>query len=267
VNAGNPSRAFVYLSGMHLRLRFAPLVAALLLAACSSAPPYAGFTADQLFERAREAFQAGDHNEAQRALDQFLITFSTDERAATARMMLADSYFQDEEYITALSEYQRFIDRFPTHPSASVAALGMCRSSAALSPSIQRDQAYTEEAEQVCGNVVEDYPGTPAANEAALTAGEMRLKLAQKLYEIADYYYRRKFYDSSIIYWEMVEEQYADTDWAPKALLGIMKAYDEIGYDDLVQETRQKILDSYPNSAEARALGSGSALAPSGEVR
>jgi outer membrane protein assembly factor BamD len=253
---------------MPLRLRFAPLAIALLLAGCSSAPPYQGFTADQLWGVAEQAYQAGNHSEAQRALDQFLITFSTDDRAAEARMMLANSYFEDEEFVTALSEYQRFIDRFPTHADASVAALGMCRSSAAMSPSIQRDQAYTAEAEEVCGNVAEDYPGTPAAQESARIAGEMRLKLAQKLYEIADYYFRRKFYDSSIIYWEMVEDQYADTTWAPKALLGIMMAYQEIGYDDLVQETRQKILDSYPDSPEARELAaSASAQAPTGGVR
>jgi outer membrane protein assembly factor BamD len=240
------------------------LLAAGLFAACSSAPPYQGFTADQLYTHAVESFESGKHNEAQRALDQFLITFSTDDRVAQARMMLADSYFRDEEYVTALSEYQRFIDRFPTHPEASVAALGMCRSSTQLSPSIQRDQAYTAEAETVCQNVVSDYPGTPAASEAAALSAEMHLKLAQKLYEIADYYFRRKFWDSAIIYFEMVEEQYADTSWAPAALLGIMQSYEEIGYDDLVQETRQKILDSYPNSPEARELGSGSASVPSG---
>jgi outer membrane protein assembly factor BamD len=265
---GNPSWAAVYLSGMFPRLRPWPFAAAVLLAGCSSAPPYQGLDADQLYALAQQAYESDDHSEAQRAFDRFLISFPTDERAAQARMTLADSYFQDEEYVTALSEYQRFIDRFPTHPSAPDAALGMCRSSAALSPPIQRDQAYTEEAQEVCSNVAADYPGTPAAAEAARTAGDMRLKLAQKLYEIAEYYFRREYYDSSIIYWEMVEEQYADTEWAPRALLGIMEAYEEIGYEDLVQETRQKILDEYPNSEEARGLSGGAAaLAPAGGSR
>jgi outer membrane protein assembly factor BamD len=268
VSGGNPSRTCVYLSGMPTRLRFLPLIAALFVGACSSAPPYQGFTADQLYATANTAFDSGDHNEAQRALDAFLISFPSDERAAEVRMKLAESYFVDAEYVTALSEYQRFIDRFPSHPSAPDAALGMCRASAAMSPSIQRDQAYTEEALQVCGNVAADYPGTPAAAEATRTASEMRIKLAQKLHQIADYYYRRNFNDSAIIYWQMVEEQYADTEWAPRALLGIMNAYQEIGYEDLVAETRQKILDSYPDSAEAREVASvASETTPSGGAR
>ena len=42
----------------------------------------------------------------------------------------------------------------------------------------------------------------------------------------------------------MVENQYADTQWAPTALSNIVKAYEKIGYQDLVAETRKKILDS-----------------------
>ena len=72
----------------------------------------------------------------------------------------------------------------------------------------------------------------------------MRLKLAAKLHSIGEYYFRRKFWDSSIVYWDMLEKQYPDTEWAPRALVGIMRAYEEIGYQDLLAETRQKILDS-----------------------
>lgn len=253
---------------MSMRLLLS-VTGALFSVACASAPPYQGVAAPELFEIARGAFDVGDYEEAQQAFDRFLISFPSNDRAPEARMLLAEAYFSDEQYITALSEYRRFLNRFPDHASAPDAALGTCRSSAALSPNVQRDQSYTAEAENVCSNVAVDYPGTRAADEARETAGQMRHKLARKLHEIADYYFRRKFYDSAIIYWEMIEEQYADTELAPTALLGIMKAYEEIGYDDLVEEARQKILDVYPDSEEARGLGSNaSALAaPSGGVR
>ncbi len=253
---------------MSMRLHLS-VTAALFSVACASAPPYQGVAAPELFEIAQGALDVGDYEEAQEAFDRFLISFPSSDRAAEARMLLAEAYFSDEQYITALSEYRRFLNRFPDHSSAPDAALGTCRSSAALSPNVQRDQSYTAEAENVCNNVAADYPDTRAADEARETARQMRIKLARKLHEIADYYFRRKFYDSAIIYWEMIEEQYADTELAPAALLGIMKAYEEIGYDDLVEEARQKILDVYPNSEEARGLGSNaSALAvPSGGVR
>lgn len=235
---------------------YAPLAFAIvLLSACRSAPPYQGLGATALHEIAERAYAVGDHDGVVRVVDQLLVLFPDYERAPEVRLLLARSYFDEEDYILASAEYQRFLDRFPSHASAPDAALGMCRSSAALSPDIQRDQSYTEEAEVQCTNVAVDYPGTAAAEEASRIAREMHLKLAEKLHNIANYYYRRDYYDSAIIYWEMVENQYADNDWAPRALLGIMRAYQEIGYDDLVQETRQKIIDSYPDSEEARSLG------------
>ena len=126
-------------------------------------------------------FDEGEWDEAQRALDRLFIAFPTYERTPEARMLLAQSYFNEEQYLTAASEYARFVDRFPGHPSAPDAALGRCRASAAQSPVIQRDQSATEVAVVVCGNVVADYQGTTAATEAGKIAEEMRLKLAEKL--------------------------------------------------------------------------------------
>ncbi len=268
MKTGNPSPDGVYLSGMSIRPP-APLTALLVLAACTSAPPYQGIEEAELFAMGQREIEAGNENEAQEVLDRLLIVFPNFERAAEVRMMLAESYYRDEEYITALSEYQRFLNRYPSHPSAPDAALGRCRSSAALSPSIPRDQSYTGEAEVVCGNVVADYPGTAAADEAQRVSSEMRVKLAEKEYSTGEYYFRRGYFDSAIIYWQFVEVQYLDTIWAPKALLGIMNAYEEIGYQDLVEETKQKLLDMYPDSEEALGLADGSSAmaAPSGGAR
>ena len=223
---------------------------ALLVAGCRGELPYQGMLAADLHALARTSFDEELYKEAQLALDRLFILFPSYEQAPEAQLLLAETHFLMEQFITATAEYGRFVDRYPDHPSSSEAGMGQCRSAAALSPSIQRDQEPTEEALVVCRNVAADYPGT----EAATIAEQMRVKVAEKLYSIASYYFRRNFYESSITYYETVENDYADTSWAPKALLGIMKAYQEIGYLDLVEETRQQILDSYPASEEARDL-------------
>ncbi|MSR36378.1 MAG: outer membrane protein assembly factor BamD [Gemmatimonadetes bacterium] len=248
---------------MHLRdIRSFAAFLLLGVSACRSAPPYQGMEAADIHALAERQFQAGDHNEVQRALNRLFIAFPSYPRTPEARLLLADSYYADKQYITAASEYRRFIDRYPGDTRAPIAAIGLCHSSAATSPEIQRDQSPTEDAEVVCRNIAADYPGTPQAEEAKGIADQMRLKLAEKIYTVAEYYYRRKFWDSSVMYWEMIENDYADTAWAPRALLGIMQAYDKIGYQDLVAETRKKILDSYPTSPEAQGLASDTTAAP-----
>jgi outer membrane protein assembly factor BamD (BamD/ComL family) len=88
----------------------------------------------------------------------------------------------------------------------------------------------------------------------------MRLKLAEKDYLNASFYFRRKLYDSALIYFEFVARDFGDTEWAPRALLGIYRCNKAIGYDDLADEVKERLLSLYPDSpaaAEVRANGAG----------
>ena len=255
IRARNPTPPSVYLAEMRIRLpKLLALALVALLVGCHTADPYGGLEVGDLYALAVKEFDAGNYEKAQQAIDRLFVAFPNYERAPEAQLMLAETYVRREQYITAQAEFMRFIDRYPTNPAASDAALRRCRAASAQSPSVQRDQKPTEDAVVQCSNVVSDYPGTAAATEAGAVANAMTLKLAEKLYSVGDYYYRRKYYESSITYFQMIEDDYADTPWAPKALLGIMNAYEKIGYQDLVDETRQKILDAYPTSEEARGL-------------
>ncbi len=246
---------------MARRITVLALVAA-ALAGCGSTNPYQGMSDQQLFNLARQKYESHDWDDATRALDRFFVSFGGSELAADARLLQADTYFGKGDYLTARSEYQRFLDRYPGNEKASVAAMGMCKSLAELSPVPERDQQYTNEAITVCRNVVNDYAGTPEARQAAEIANGMRVKLAEKEYLNADFYYRRKLYDSAIKYYEFVVQLYPETEYAPRALLGIFQANKAIGYDDLADDARTQLLEKYPDSpeaAEVRADGDGHA--------
>lgn len=254
----------MYPRGMAIRfLRFTALLLPFLAtAACASAPRFAGMTADELFAAGEREFEEGDWEEAAEILDHLLLRVADPSfaRAAEARYMLAQAYFNNEDYLTAQGEYVRFVDRFPGHEQAPEAALGICRSFAALSPIPERDQTYTEQAVTVCRNVVLDYSGfdDEVAQEAQDIVNRMRSKLGEKVYLNARHYFDREFWDSAIIYFEDIVENYGDTQWAPKAIVGMIEAYGEVGYDEEVEQWRQTLLNSYPDSPEARAIANGS---------
>ena len=92
--------------------------------------------------------------------------------------------------------------------------------------------------------------------EAAALANSMRLKLAEKEYLTAEFYFRRKLYFSAIKYYEFVERLYAETDFAPKSLAGIYRANVAVGYDDEAEAAKQRLLERYPESPEAAAMRS-----------
>lgn len=243
---------------MTLRTRalIVSLPLALALAGCGGASPYQGLDAAALYRTARMEYDEGDYDNTIDALERLLVTYPTYDSLAEARFLLADSYYQKEEYITARAEYQRFLDRYVGHPLSPAAALGMCQSVAQLSPIPQRDQTFTREAVTLCGNVVVDYAGTSEAAEAAEVRASLRETLAEKEYLNARQYLRRKQYDPAIKYFEFVVDDYPESDFAPQALLGMVRANQEIGYDDLAQEARDRLLREYPDSEAAAELRS-----------
>ncbi len=226
----------------------------LFLAACASSNPYQGMDEQQMFAYARQKFEDHDWDRTTQTLDRFFASYGGSTLSEDARMLQADAYFGKGDYLTARSEYQRFLDRFPGSARAPVAALGMCRALVALSPIPQRDQEYTQEAIVACRNVVADYAGTDQAQEAGKMVDDLRGKLAEKEYLNADFYLRRKLYDSAIKYFEFVVDQYPETAYAPMALKGIYDANKSIGYDDLAEDARKKLLANYPDSPEAASL-------------
>ncbi len=249
------------MSSFARRLTILALVALPLTLGCGSSNPYAGMQPEQLYQLGLTKYQERDWNDAIRVLDRLLISFGNSERAPDARFLLAEVYFAKGDYLTARSEYQRFLDRFAGNANAPRAAMGVCRSLGALSPKPQRDQTYTNEAIAICRNVVTDYGGTEQAREAAILANDLRLKLAEKEYLNADFYFRRNLWDSAIIYYEFVVQLYPESPWAPWALLGIYKSNMAIGYEDLADEAKDRLLAEYPDSPaaqEVRTNGEGS---------
>ena len=238
-------------------MTFAPLA----LAACGGGvSQYQGMEPDVLFELAVTEFANGDHGNAVEVLDRLLIAHGDWDRIPEARLMLGNVYMDRGDYLTARSEYDRFLDRYAGHPGSTDAALGVCKALAALAPTPQRDQTYTQDAITSCRNVVLDYAGLPQSSEAAVISNELRLTLAEKEYLTADFYFRRDLHDSAIKYYEFVANLYPESEFAPLALLGLYLSNQAIGYDDLADEARQRLLTQYPDSesaADIRIDGSG----------
>lgn len=240
---------------MNARARLVTLLATAAVHACGGGGNrYQGMEAEALFRLATAEFEEGDYDNAIEVLDRLLIAHGDWPRVPEARLLLADAHFAEEEYLTARSEYQRFLDRHSGHAATPDAALGICRSLAQLAPVPERDQGYTEEAIAGCRNVVVDYAGLPQARQAAEIANELRTTLAEKDYLTGEFYRKRNLHDSAIIYYERVASLYPETEWAPRALLGVYQANVAIGYDDLAEEARQRLLDHYPNSESAASI-------------
>jgi outer membrane assembly lipoprotein YfiO len=238
----------------YVRCTHIPFLASLaLFAACGGVLPYPGLTANEVYVLALQATEQEDWDDAIRAFE-FVLFSPGFNRAAEARLLLAEVQYSKGLFIESRSEYQRVIERWPADTVAVRAALGICRSLASLSPIPQRDQAFTRQARLTCRQVAGDFAGTVTGLEAARLADEMILKLAERDYDTGRHYLKRGLLDSSLLYFEEVASQYPDTEWAPWALYQMIDVFGRIGYQRDVEATRELLLDAYPDSEPAQLL-------------
>lgn len=228
------------------------------LAACGAGMSrYQGVPPAELYAMAEAEMAEEDYSTAIRILERLLVANGDWERLPEARLALGNAHFASEEYLTARAEYQRFLDRYAGHAGSADASLGICKSLASLSPRPQRDQGYTQEAMASCRNVVVDFAGQSHAAEAAQISNGLRQVLAEKEFMNAEFYFRRRMYDSAILYYQFVVNLYSESEYAPDALLGIYRSNQAIGYQDLADEARDRLLLEYPDSEAAATFTEG----------
>ena len=224
----------------------------LLGAACSSAPPYAGWTPEQLYEHGQRAFGERDWGEARRAFERLVLTFPTFDHAVDARYYMARSFYESRQYPSAVAEFTRIVTIYPDHERAGESWMGLCRSYAAMSPHPQRDQTSTVHARTNCNNVAVDFRGMAIGDSAAAVALRMDNKLAERVYGEGLVYFKRRILESAERIFRCLVEDYPQTDAAPKASARLVDIYERWGWDEQRDEFRMRLLRDYPGSREAR---------------
>ncbi len=232
------------------------VASSVLFVGCGNSLPFPGLTPEEVYALGLEAMEQEDWESAARSFELVLVSpgFS---RPQEARLLLAEAQFADELYIESRSQFERVIQRWPADTVAVRAALGVCRSLAALSPIPERDQSYTRQARLVCGSVAADYAGLLVGLEASLLADSMTIKLAKQDYDTGIHYLKRNLWDSALLYFEEVAIEFPQTEWAPWALYQMIETFSKIGYERDAETTRELLLDAYPDSEPAGLLEDG----------
>lgn len=239
-------------------LLITPLLALLATACASRGPGLENMDQEALFQYGMERLADRDWSDAIAVFERFTLTFPGDARVPEARFRMGEAYVGQGEYVTAAMEFNRLATDFPAGPWADDARFQVCLAYNELSPAPPRDQQYTVTAIDHCRSLVAYYPESEYVPRAQEIIDSLVNKLAEKDFETAEYYFRRRAYHSANIYYESVAAQYAETSWAPRALLRLHESYTRLGYEQEAQEARERLLREFPSSPQAQQIdGSG----------
>ncbi len=206
-----------------------------------------GDSLEVAYKKAMTLYQSGDYSEAADAFETVIQIARGTEYGREAQYYLAESYFNDERYLLAASEYSRYITLHPRSDKREDAQFKEAFSYYKLSPRYKLDQKHTRTAIEKFRLYNSRYPDSERVDEAANYITELRSKLAKKLYYAADLYERTDRYEAAIVYYDLTIDNYPESIWAQRALVDKIDTY--VTYADRSVASKQR--ERYQSAVEA----------------
>lgn len=224
----------------------------LLLVAAGCRPGSAPRTIPQPegeLERALGEFRRGNFRGAQQRLQRLTFEFGRNQpELAKTRFYLAECYFQTGDRLSAATEFRKVADEFPTSEYAPLALLRAGDANLRLWRRAELDPTYGEVALATYQELASRFPDSDAAARARPHVLRLQNQFADKAYKNGLFYFKRKAWDSAIIYFKDVVANFPSARRAPDALLRLVDTYRVIGYTPELQETCAHLRRFYPQA-------------------
>ncbi|MDX1585298.1 MAG: outer membrane protein assembly factor BamD [Balneolaceae bacterium] len=202
---------------------------------------------DVAYEKAMNFYQNEDYGSAADAFETVIRVGRGTEYGRNAQFYLAESYFNNERYLLAASEYERYRSLYPRSERRELVDFREAYCYYKLSPRYRLSQKYTRTAIEKFRLFNSRYPDSERVQDASQYITDLRSKLAHKLYGAADLYMRVDQYEAAIIYYDLTIDRYPETDWAELALVNQINAY--VVYAGRSIRTKQE--ERYQSAIEA----------------
>ncbi|MGH7676965.1 MAG: outer membrane protein assembly factor BamD [Gemmatimonadaceae bacterium] len=163
---------------------------------------------------------------------------------------LALSHDRQREHLLAAQSFTRLFESFPDDTLADDAALLAGRQYKRLWRKPALDPTYGETALTAYNALLGLYPDSEHAEAARREIAELEQWFATKDYESGMYYYRRKAWDSALIYFRSVLARWPNVPRARDALLRMAEANQRIRYREDYVEACTRLRQSYPGDGE-----------------
>lgn len=204
--------------------------------------------ADEYFEFAKKEFDDGKYIKAITDFTIIVLKFSGDPVIDDAQYYLAESHFKQDEYLIAVSEYQKLINDYPESQYVSLAQFKKGLAYYKLSSRAELDQEFTIKAIKEFQSFLEEYPDHELEENAEKYIQELRFKLAKKKMIAATTYRKMSVFDSAIIYYDIILEEYYDSPQAVDALFYKAECLYKIKKYTEARVTFSAFIEKYPKN-------------------
>jgi outer membrane protein assembly factor BamD len=215
---------------------------------CSSTKELVVQGAGETFREAMKLFNDKDYSKAKDQFDIVIKQYPASAYADSSQYYLAETYYQQEEFVTAAFEFENVYKNYPSSRLAPEARLMIAKCYAAQAPRVQLDQQSSKKAIDAFQSFIDYYPQSPLVPEAEKEITELRNRLAEKCYQTAELYTTLGYYKAATVYYDLILDEYHDSNYADRAALGKVKVMMKRHKDGEARAALEKFYSSFPGS-------------------
>jgi outer membrane protein assembly factor BamD len=182
----------------------------------------------ELFDKAMKALKKGKYDVARLDLQTLLNTYPDTEYAMRAKLAIGDTWYKEggsAALTQAEQEYKDFITFFPNTPEAAEAQMKVGDIYFQQMEKPDRDPQNALHAEQEYRTMLQQFPDSPLVPRAKQRLRDVQEVLAQRQFEIGQFYAARENWTASIARLQTVSDTYPLFSKSDQTLITLGDAY------------------------------------------
>ena len=180
------------------------------------------------YEAAEELFKKQKYGRAQDKLEEILSLCAGTGYMEQSQFLLAESYFNLEEWLEARGEYGSFIVNFPGSPFAETAEFRKAVSSFNMDYKVDRDESNTTAAMKDFERYLANHPNSPLRDSVNYYYDLLVDRVAEKEFQTGRLYLRMEKPQAAVIYFKEFLETYPKAKRRQEVLFLISDAYTDL---------------------------------------
>lgn len=224
------------------------VVMSLSIMSCGSRNRTDFMSAEESFRKAMELFERGKYLDASDSFTVITLNYSGSSVIDSAQYYLGECHYLMKEYIIAAAEFDRLVNQFPSSDLVDDAKYKIGMSYFKLSPHYGLDQDYSQKCVDEFQEFTEYYQDSELIPEVLEKISEVRNKIAKKMYKSGELYFKMQDYESAIIYFDLVLENYYDTEYAVESLFKKGETYLKMKKRTEADVVFNRLEEKYPDA-------------------
>ena len=215
---------------------------------------------ERAYQNAEKNYESGNYPQAIRTYSNIKSKFPYSRYAALSELRIADAYFAQDQFATAVEQYRNFIQLHPKHEKRVYARFRIALAFYELMPdnfflmppAYERDLSKTEDAARELELFVENYPKSQYTKRARKLLAKARRRLADHEFYVAEFYLDRDNWRAAAMRLTYLLQNCSGLGLDAQALFLLAKSYLELGDVQRARDALADLITVHPDSEYAQ---------------